>query len=79
MNHRMTQAANAMSRIMTIEQLKALYSTTDVATVRLGGRHGLRVEHFEIDGFATLMLRIVPDSGKLDRGSSGGSGEVSER
>ena len=34
--------------------------TTDVGHVSLGGRHALRVEHFEIDGFATLVLRIVP-------------------
>ena len=34
--------------------------TTDMAKVKLGGRHALRVEHFEIDGFATLKLRVVP-------------------
>ena len=34
--------------------------TTDTAVVRLGGAHRLRVEHFEIDGFATLALRLVP-------------------
>jgi hypothetical protein len=34
--------------------------TTDLAKVTLGGRHALRVEHFEIDGFATLKLRVVP-------------------
>lgn len=31
--------------------------------VKLGGKHRLRVEHFEIDGFSTLQLRIVPKQG----------------
>lgn len=34
--------------------------TLDVAEVKLGGRHRLPVEHFEIDGYATLMMRIRP-------------------
>jgi hypothetical protein len=34
--------------------------TLDTVTVKLGGRHTIRVEHFEIDGFATLKVELTP-------------------
>lgn len=32
--------------------------TLDTAKLKLGGSHRIRVEHFEIDGYSTLQLRI---------------------
>ncbi|MCL4285599.1 MAG: right-handed parallel beta-helix repeat-containing protein [Fimbriimonadaceae bacterium] len=34
--------------------------TLDSAQVSLGGRHRIRIEHFEIDGYSTLKLSIRP-------------------
>ena len=34
--------------------------TAYARTVRLGGKHRLRVEHFQIDGYATLKLTVKP-------------------
>lgn len=34
--------------------------TTYTATVKLGGKHTLRVEHFQIDGYATLKVGVRP-------------------
>jgi hypothetical protein len=34
--------------------------TQYTAEVRLGGKHHLRVEHFEIDGYAALKVNIRP-------------------
>lgn len=34
--------------------------TLDTATVKLGGKHTIRVEHFEIDGYSTLKVELKP-------------------
>jgi hypothetical protein len=33
---------------------------TDLVRVQLGGQHRLKVEHFELNGFSTLQVRIRP-------------------
>ena len=37
--------------------------TQYIAEVKLGGKHKLRVEHFEINGYAALKVKITPKSG----------------
>lgn len=34
--------------------------TLDSATLKLGGKHQIRVEHFELNGYSTLKVEIVP-------------------
>ncbi|NJL25647.1 MAG: hypothetical protein HC902_11060 [Calothrix sp. SM1_5_4] len=41
-----------------LDQWKYQGPTNYPVTMRLGGQHKLRVEHFEIDGYSTLQLRV---------------------
>lgn len=49
--------------ILTNGWVHQIPTTYDVP-VHLGGKHTLRVEHFQQDGFATLRVRIVPADGE---------------
>ena len=43
-----------------IDAWKYQAPTNYTATVKLGGKHRIHVEHFQIDGYATLQLKIRP-------------------
>lgn len=41
--------------------------TLDTAQVTLGGKHQLRVEHFELNGYSTLKVELVPNRRQSDQ------------
>jgi hypothetical protein len=49
-------------RLVIAEAWKYQVPTTYRATLRLGGKHRIRVEHFEINGYAALKVVLKKNS-----------------